>query len=352
MWNETKLLERLMSDESDFFPQTEKEGKLYDLGKGKYYIHRDRGATILGVAHLDTVRHEPGAVKIIDLKGNKIIRSIMLDDRLGVHVLMDILPKLGVKFDLLLTTGEEKGESSAEEFIAPEGREYNWMFSFDRHGKGAVMYDYETKEYGRLVTDAGFRLEQGSYSDICWLSHLGIAGFNFGVGYNQEHTSQCFAMWHIVKKQIKKFLRFYASNKDTKLINNNEVYLPGDWSKWNSALNYVNSSWLREKIDNEYAKGLTGPIDEDGNPWSMTTAADGRPGFYENGIFYPKDTGTAPHYKVDPSYEGVLFDGAAICPVCGFAILDEDFQFGDGMCRWCWDEMIVRAYKGRGDEWE
>ncbi|MCP6726064.1 hypothetical protein NL526_28810, partial [Klebsiella pneumoniae] len=71
--------------------------------------------------------------------------SIAHDDRLGLYYIMEILPSLGINVDVLLTTDEEIGQSSASEFKKAEGKQYNWMFMFDRHGYGnVVMYQYET----------------------------------------------------------------------------------------------------------------------------------------------------------------------------------------------------------------
>jgi hypothetical protein len=123
------------------------------------YIFRDRGERVLGVAHLDTVL--PGTQFAHD--GDRVFCP-SLDDRLGVYMLSELLPLLGVKFDLLLTDGEERGCSTARWFVPP--RRYNWMFSFDRAGTDVVLYQYYSPANRRLLHRAGFRVGVGSYSDI------------------------------------------------------------------------------------------------------------------------------------------------------------------------------------------
>jgi hypothetical protein len=129
-----------------------------------------------------------------------------LDDRLGVYLLSELLPLLGVKFDLLLTDGEERGCSTARWFVPP--RRYNWMFSFDRAGTDVVMYQYDSPANRRLLHRAGFRVGLGSYSDIADLWFLGCAGFNFGCGYHRQHKPDCFADLGETSEMVGRFVRF------------------------------------------------------------------------------------------------------------------------------------------------
>ena len=49
-----------------------------------------------------------------------MVHSGALDDRLGAYIILDLLPKLGINVDVLLTVGEEQGRSTAN-FFAPLG---------------------------------------------------------------------------------------------------------------------------------------------------------------------------------------------------------------------------------------
>lgn len=207
---------RILAPERDYWC----EGEVTELDKqGRdYFIYKDHGSNILAVAHLDTVadrRIEKAKFDVIRNKGGgTTIRSINLDDRLGAHILLDVLPTYGIKCDILLTTGEESGQSTARDFQPPEGKEYNWIFSFDRRGRDVVMYQYHTSKLTRLLEKVGFKVGQGSFSDIASLNHLGVSGFNFGVGYNHEHSSDCYAVWEIAMKQVRRFSTFYETYKD------------------------------------------------------------------------------------------------------------------------------------------
>jgi hypothetical protein len=177
--------------------------------EGKY-VFRDHGARVLGVAHLDTVL--PGTQFARD--GDRVFCP-SLDDRLGVYLLSELLPLLGVKFDLLLTDGEERGCSTARWFVPP--RRYNWMFSFDRAGTDVVLYQYDTTANRRLLHRAGFRVGVGSYSDIADLWFLGCAGFNFGCGYHRQHKPDCYADLSETSEMVEQFVRFWQLCRYTAL---------------------------------------------------------------------------------------------------------------------------------------
>ena len=166
------------------------------------YVFRDRGERVLGVAHLDTVL--PGTHFVTE--GERVFCPA-LDDRLGVYLLSDLLPLLGVKFDLLLTDGEERGCSTARWFVPP--RRYNWMFSFDRAGTDVVMYQFDTPANRRLLHQAGVKVGVGSHSDIADLDFLGCAGFNVGCGYHRQHKHDCHADLGETREMVGGFLRFW-----------------------------------------------------------------------------------------------------------------------------------------------
>lgn len=179
-----------------------------------FYIYKDNGSDILAIAHLDTVQDASGCV-IADTPGGPIVFSPRLDDRLGAYVILDLLPKLGVKVDWLLTVGEENCNSTAQHFVAD--KVYNWMFQFDRAGTDVVMYEYETKRLRRLLHKVGFQPGHGTLSDICYLDHLGCSGFNFGVGYQDYHSTRSHAWLNDTFTQVARFLKFYARNKTARL---------------------------------------------------------------------------------------------------------------------------------------
>ena len=170
------------------------------------YVFCDQGERVLGVAHLDTVL--PGTHFTSD--GDRVF-SPALDDRLGVYLLSDLLPLLGVKFDLLLTDGEERGCSTARWFVPP--RSYNWMFSFDRAGIDVVLHQYDKPANRRLLHQSGFHIGVGSYSDIANLDFLGCAGFNFGCGYHYQHKPNCYADLSETREMVARFVRFWSRHR-------------------------------------------------------------------------------------------------------------------------------------------
>ena len=183
--------------------------------KDGIYIYKSRPENkVLAVAHLDTVLNQKHFYKTNRNK-DVLVFNACLDDRLGVYTILDLLPQLNIHYDILLTEGEESGNSTAQYFEAEKS--YNWMFSFDRRGEDVVMYQYDDEPTRGLLKSSGFKPAIGSFSDIAFLEHLQIKGFNIGTGYEGEHTSTSYASMNVLTRQVQRFQHFYEKNKDIKL---------------------------------------------------------------------------------------------------------------------------------------
>lgn len=192
---------------------------------------------ILAVAHLDTVAGaNPHArrAQFLETEGGMVVYSRALDDRLGAYIILDLLPKLGIHFDVLLTVGEETGRSTAQFFDMPGGMKgserYNWMIEFDRGGTDVVLYQYDDAETAALVEDTGAVVEEGIFSDISYLEHLGIKGFNWGVGYQDYHGPRAHAWLDDTFEMLAFFLAFHETNKDVALPHVPESKVSDPWS--------------------------------------------------------------------------------------------------------------------------
>ena len=166
--------------------------------------------------------------KIIE-HGN--IQSGALDDRLGVAILLDILPAVMPHFDydILLTDDEEIGQSTAGDFTdyinstksnCPEElfdrvMEYQFLFQFDRAGSDVVTYDYYNPAAERMLEDAGWEIGQGAFTDICSMTPLGIWGANFGCGYHNQHSNKCYVDMDQLDINLRKFASFVRRVGDT-----------------------------------------------------------------------------------------------------------------------------------------
>ena len=159
-------------------------GEVLDTGGRGQLVYIDRGASILGIAHLDSVGWTSHFDELRWRKGWTIFTE-GLDDRLGAYILLELLPAMGINCDVLLTEDEESCNSTAQYFVPT--KDYNWMFQFDRAGIDVVTYDYEDDELNDRLTNVGFINGWGSYSDICEMESLGIKGINFGTGYYDNH---------------------------------------------------------------------------------------------------------------------------------------------------------------------
>lgn len=176
-----------------------------------FYLFRDNGANVLAVAHLDTIgRPHQRACHFLDTEGGPVVYSRALDDRLGAYIILDMLPKLGITCDILLTVGEESGRSTAAYFEPP--KQYDWMIEFDRGGSDVVMYQYDDDDTRQLVKESGARVGEGIFSDICYLDHLGVKGFNWGVGYQDYHSPRAHAYLDDTCAMVDRFLVFHEIN--------------------------------------------------------------------------------------------------------------------------------------------
>jgi hypothetical protein len=59
------------------------------------------------------------------------------------------------------------------------------------------------------------KVGQGSFSDISYLDHLGCRGVNVGVGYYDQHTSNCFANIAETVYMAQKFGEWALDNAET-----------------------------------------------------------------------------------------------------------------------------------------
>lgn len=197
-------------------------GDLYYNTKEKKdkYVYIDGGpdAKILAVGHTDYVKGygTPPTVVTpkISLDGTHVLAR-QLDDRLGVWIILHILPELlksvgSAPYDILLTDQEESGNSTGYFFNPPGDKQYNWMFEFDRRGTDVVMYHYETDPLKKMLQKSGFKVGNGSFTDICRLDHLECVGFNFGCGYHGEHSEKCYADLRDTMEMINGFIPFYS----------------------------------------------------------------------------------------------------------------------------------------------
>ncbi len=178
-------------------------------------MFQDNDADILAVAHLDTVDFNPNyKVDKSDPSNIVITKCPQLDDRLGAWVILHLIPHMfpELRYDILLTDSEEIGQSTAQYFETK--KQYNWMFEFDRNGVDSVTYGYSNPEWDAQMSKIS-KVGQGSFSDISYLDHIGCRGVNVGVGYYDQHTSNCFANIAETVYMAQKFGDWALDNAET-----------------------------------------------------------------------------------------------------------------------------------------
>lgn len=171
-------------------------------------VYIDNGADILAVANMD-ISWDGQDHFFVSRRGNGdpvIVHSPRLDGRLGLYLVTDLLPVLGVKSDILLTM---RGGliSSGVEF--DPAKQYNWMFSFDFAGVGAELYDFWTLDLRDILLAHEIAPYHGGYSDIADMDHMGCSGINFGNGSFDYGSQFAYAWLDITSLMVHKFLGFY-----------------------------------------------------------------------------------------------------------------------------------------------
>lgn len=183
----------------------------HNANKGYLAMKRTPGAKILAVAHIDFL-----ASGVVHSVSKRRIVSSALDDRAGVYIVMDLLPKMGILADVLLTDNEEMGQSTIKDLGISMLEPYNWLVQFDRRNEGAVHYGY--KEMAPLLEKHFPSVEFGAFSCIAAIEACSpVCAFNVGVGYSQEHSERCELSGKVLHRQMSRFLAFYTEMVDTKL---------------------------------------------------------------------------------------------------------------------------------------
>ena len=139
---------------------------------------------------------------------------------------------MGVDVDWLFTVGEEDGMSTAAFFDPADhhDRDYNWIIQFDRGGTDVVLYQYETPDLVDKVERTGRRVEQGAFSDISFMEHVGRKAMNWGVGYRDYHSTRGHVWLDDLFLMVDAFVAFHAEYED-EVMPHEEEEMSTTW--WN-----------------------------------------------------------------------------------------------------------------------
>lgn len=318
-------------------------GTYVATSKTSGYTFIDRGGSVLGVAHLDTVQQGTFFEVYFFQEEGDIVFSPRLDDRLGVYLLLDYIPeKYGLVYDILLCEDEEYGMSTAAAFEpSAYGKEYNWMFEFDRGGQDTVMYRYQTSELSEWLRQAGCKIGHGTYTDIVDLEHLEVVGINFSTGYYNYHQINAYAVLEETRKSVADFVRFYTRFAHKKISHTPRpkvkyAWQPRDWDDRKDSYTYT-------KLPAKTGEGDLYTWEK----WGYVTCPRCT-GAYETQEEY--DCIEELGYCIDCSrYYGTTKvtehqKYAEVCPVCGEWFTDlEDITYieKNKVCEYCWDKLLL-----------
>lgn len=227
---------------------------------GDQHSFQDNDSKILAVAHLDTVQPIDSFCIAADVAGDTLVFNPKLDDRLGAYTILDLLPKLGIKFDILFSENEEKGRSTAADFETD--KEYNWIVEFDRCGTDVVTYSYN---WPKGLLEKYFEVGHGTCSDICYMEHVGAKGMNVGIAYKGEHGRRCYFVLQDYIAQIARWLVFYEDNCEVHFDHiEGTGYRTHSYgsTKWPYHKSYANQEIDEEELIEQYAGyGVTKDIE-------------------------------------------------------------------------------------------
>ena len=214
------------------------------IAPGLWYI--DNGGDILDIAHLDYVPQTNHFQTVrISPSGERVIYTGQLDNRLGVYTLLDVLQVSGCVFDVLLTTDEERCQSTARQFVT--SKVYRWAFSFDRAGTSDVaLYQYLDSQTSGAVGAAGLRAAHGSYSDIVELEHLGCKCFNWCNGLQDGHSPFAHVRERDYLSCVLRFLDFWEIYSETHFPHYQTDLLPGKTDFWETGNAFDICDWCGE----------------------------------------------------------------------------------------------------------
>lgn len=158
------------------------------------YVYAVGDIPIALVAHLDTVFSWPPENIFFD-KNQKIVWSpegLGADDRAGVFAIFKIL-QTGLRPHIIFTTDEERGGLGASALVDNKKCPFenlNYIIELDRRGSDdCVFYDCDNPEFSNYISNFGFKVQQGSFSDISFICpEWKIAGVNLSIGYYNEHS--------------------------------------------------------------------------------------------------------------------------------------------------------------------
>lgn len=165
--------------------------------KSDDYLYAVGTIPVALVAHMDTVFTDtPTDWSIFHDTEKGVYWSpygLGADDRAGVFAILKILQQ-GYRPSVILTLGEEKGGLGAQHFVQdypmPVEKKLNFLIELDRRGyNDCVFYQCDNDDFVDFITQFGFELDTGSFSDISFICPAWkIAGVNLSVGYYNEHS--------------------------------------------------------------------------------------------------------------------------------------------------------------------
>jgi hypothetical protein len=214
-----ELINYCQADISAFDKLGTRQGRNIFIPGNTKFDFNNKHRKVLAVAHLD---HYKGKLSCTDTS----LITPALDDRLGVWAICRKLPTMvngGRRYDILLTVDEEHGLSSADEFCK-QADKYNWIFELDRRGADAAYYGFCDDLWLEALQGDGWELSIGSFTDICAFEEGRVSAINFGIAYENEHTTNCRVDFSKLGLQLQRIAAFYNRYQNSRFAHDGMMY--------------------------------------------------------------------------------------------------------------------------------
>ena len=201
------------------------------------FLYVEGNIPVLLVAHMDTVDINPPKEIIYNEEVDLLYNPDGIlggDDRCGIYAILKLLEQY--RPYILFTEDEEIGCVGAKKAVLKISKpDVKYIIEFDRAGKDdCVFYECDNKSFINYVEKYGFKIEEGTYSDISILGKSwNIASVNLSSGYYNEHTKDEYVILNELEKTIERAedmiesidkAPYYKHSNDNKFTSLHKIY--------------------------------------------------------------------------------------------------------------------------------
>lgn len=235
--------------------------------KGLYLYYDNPKASVLLVAHIDTVtkaqlkNHHTTNTKSGKITiANKKADCLGADDRAGIYTILEYIRIHGIaNVSILFTHGEETGGIGISAFVKDKHKldHIKLAIEIDKGGEHnvACVYDDDDSKLQDYLTNLGYKLIWGSYTDICNLQDIGISAVNISANYYKQHTTSEYLIFSDIQKTID---LLHITIEDISVNNHGFKVDLYTYKKWDYSKYYTTSTTTKKNTKVKYPCDICG----------------------------------------------------------------------------------------------